>query len=595
MKSIHALILVSVIWFCLGTLYYPKWKKGFTEAVISWDVSGYYHYLPAIFIYKDIRQQTWMNDINQKYLPSSAYDQAFTHQNSGNKVNKYALGQAVLFTPFFLVAHAFAAIAHSIPADGYSMPYQIAIWLGGFLISVLGLIFLRKILNSFYEDKITGWVLMALGLGTNWMEYAAISNGMNHTWLFTLLCALLLFTIRFYKKPDWTASIGIGLCFGLAVLTRPTEIIWMMIPLLWGIDSIRERMNYLFQHRYKVLTAIIISSGLIFLQSIYWKYASGEWIVFSYGDQEFHWLHPAIKRGLIGANTGWWLYSPMMLPAVLGFVILFIRQKAIFWALCTTSILAIYITLSWGHWESGGGLGQRNLIQIYPLLAFPLASLLSLLNRSTPGKIIWILFLTINIYYTGWWLHQAHKGGFFKPGQMTRMYILNIAGRLNPDPDYMKLLDTQEYFKGDPKAPVIILEEGFDNDSLGCEFSLPGSHHAACLNAQQQYIGPITVPINPSCNDWIRLEADFIMNAREWDVWKNAQWIVQFFKGEENIKTNFIRIQRLIPEENRATHLFFDVRIPGADFDRCVVTMWNAGSTQTLVVDNLKVVCHDGK
>src|SRR6187551_215222 len=115
MKSSRAINYIAILWFGLGFLYYPKWDKPLSEATISWDVSGYYHYLPAIFIYKDIRQQNWMNAINEKYLPSPAYDQAFGHHDSGNKVNKYAIGQAVLYSPFFFAAHGYAKLTGDYP------------------------------------------------------------------------------------------------------------------------------------------------------------------------------------------------------------------------------------------------------------------------------------------------------------------------------------------------------------------------------------------------------------------------------------------------------------------------------------------------
>ena len=118
MKSSTTINFIAILWFVLGFSYYPKWQKPLTEATISWDVSGYYHYLPAIFIYKDILQQDWMNGINQQYLPSTAYDQAIGHHNSGNKVNKYAIGQAVLFSPFFLLAHGYTTLPERIPQMG---------------------------------------------------------------------------------------------------------------------------------------------------------------------------------------------------------------------------------------------------------------------------------------------------------------------------------------------------------------------------------------------------------------------------------------------------------------------------------------------
>ncbi|MBL0009457.1 MAG: hypothetical protein IPP25_20370 [Saprospiraceae bacterium] len=72
---------------------------------------------------------------------------------------------------------------------------------------------------------------------------------------------------------------------------------------------------------------------------------------------------------------------------------------------------------------------------------------------------------------------------------------------------------------------------------------------------------------------------------------KYAQWIVQFYQGEKAIKTNLIRIQRHLPVDQVSTHLFFDVRVPSEPYDRCTMSIWNAGSPQTLLMDNLKVSC----
>ena len=81
----------------------------------------------------------------------------------------------------------------------------------------------------------------------------------------------------------------------------------------------------------KCAVAVIISGLIVFIQLSYWKYASGEWIVYSYGDQGFNFLHPAIKRGLIGANIGWWLYTPLMLLAMPGWYLVYKKHRAIFW------------------------------------------------------------------------------------------------------------------------------------------------------------------------------------------------------------------------------------------------------------------------
>jgi hypothetical protein len=594
MISRIAIIIIATIWFFAGTLYYPKWKLGGSEASISWDVSGYYHYLPGIFIYHDLKQQNWMAEINKHYLPSPAYDQSYGHKDSGNKVNKYAIGQAIMYAPFFLAAHLYTSVTKSFPPDGYSRPYQIAIWLGGLLVSLLGLVLLRIILLHYFTDITTAWTLVALALATHWMEYAAISNGMNHTWLFTLLCGLILLTIRFYKHHDITSVIGIGITIGLAALTRPTEIIWVLIPLLWNIESMRSRLSFLLAHKWKLMIAVVACGVVLFIQPLYWKYATGEWIVYSYGEQHFDWLHPRIRSGLIGTNVGWWAYTPMMFVAMFGWVQLYRKYYPLFWPVFITGMLAIYITLSWPYWEQGGGLGQRNLIQVYPLFAFPLAALITWLNKSGPGKWVWIVLLALNIYYTGWWVHQAHKGGFFQPGQMTTPYFLQIAGRPHPDPGLFKLLDTRDYFYGTPEVFDLIYENDFETDStLQCTRILADSSVAACLDANTQFAGPYHLPVTDSCKQWLRLQAEFNIQSREWNVWKYTQWIIHFYHGDQVIKASMIRVHRFLPQDYINYPVHFDVRIPREAFDRCTVTFWNADSPNTILIDDLKAYCFE--
>lgn len=166
-------------------------------------------------------------------------------------------------------------------------------------------------------------------------------------------------------------------------------------------------------------------------------------------------------------------------------------------------------------------------------MAFPLASVIYWFNKTSVGKWIWIVLLALNIYYTGWWIHQAHKGGFFQAGQMNRTYFLNVVGRINPDRDLFKLLETNEYFKGTPQSVNTVFQNDFEQDTAYCSTAWPSGGKATCLNGEIQFFGPITLPITSDCAPWIRVEADFLVQSREWDVWKYAQWIVQFYQEKK--------------------------------------------------------------
>ena len=123
------------------TCYFPRYNKSGSQAEIAWDVSGYYFYLPAIFIYHDLKQLSFQEKIVAQYHPS---DEAFqgTEQPNGGRVLQYTYGTALMYSPFFFIAHILAAPL-GYPADGFSFPYQLAIGIGSLLFSFLGLFFLR--------------------------------------------------------------------------------------------------------------------------------------------------------------------------------------------------------------------------------------------------------------------------------------------------------------------------------------------------------------------------------------------------------------------------------------------------------------------
>ena len=128
--------------------YYPKWNKAGTEATLSWDVSGYYMYLPALFIYQDVKQLSFGDSIIRKYYPTPDFQQAFHHAPSGNKVLKYSCGQAVAMLPFFLIGHAIAGVTDH-PSDGFSKPYQVSIGVGMLLYTLIGMYFLYLVLMRY--------------------------------------------------------------------------------------------------------------------------------------------------------------------------------------------------------------------------------------------------------------------------------------------------------------------------------------------------------------------------------------------------------------------------------------------------------------
>src|SRR5436190_24216876 len=106
----------------------------FSANILSWDVFGYYLYLPFKFIYHDIglRNGSTIQAIIEKYNNTPALYQA-REMHDGNHVFLYTMGMSIFYLPFFVAGHLYAKIFHY-PLDGFSLPYQYAIFAGSILV-----------------------------------------------------------------------------------------------------------------------------------------------------------------------------------------------------------------------------------------------------------------------------------------------------------------------------------------------------------------------------------------------------------------------------------------------------------------------------
>lgn len=576
MKSYYTWLLLS-LFLVVGSLsYYPKFKQQHTEATISWDVSGYYWYLPAAFIYHDLKHLGF-SDSNRNQYQCSPDNQQITILPDGKKVLKYSSGMALQYLPFFTIAHVMAGLLHY-PQDGFSLPYQAAIHFGGLLIFILGLYFLRKVLLAYFEDTVVALVLFFLVIGTNYLNYAGIDIGMSHVWLFSWYAILLYVTKTYYDKPSVAKALGIGLICGLLALSRPTEIIAVVIPICWGItwnraSSFIERIRFIQSHlghyAMAILTMIMVGS----IQLCYWKYASGHWFVYSYGDQKFSWLHPHVFLYSIHFKSGWLIYTPLLWFALFGFFTLS-KNRELFLCLGLFFLLNFWEVTAWDIWDYGG----RAMIQGYAVLMFPLASFIQFVHQS---RIIKWIFYPIAFFFTYlnvWWVHGAHKGGYIYPSDMTEAYYKKIVGRWHIQEQDRKLLDVSDDFKREPRHADTILRISFQQEKDSSDVQQVDGVYYLGLFAGRKTERRYPIPITQN-NTWMRLRLSLICTKNNWDILRMCQVGLVFYKHAQVVKSNLILLDRLFYKEAQQV-IDVDANLRHVDFDSAEVYINNPEAVQ---------------
>jgi len=570
------------------TVFYPRYKQPGSNATIAWDAAGYYWYLPSVFIYHDLADQAWADSLIREYQPGPPDISGFGFRaENGHVVMKYPAGMALVETPFFLIGHGLAKIL-GYPVDGFSRPYQAGIQIGALLVAFLGLWMLRRLLLFYYKDGVVALCLAVLVVGTNYLNYSAIDGSISHGWLFTLYVGLMLCSRRFYLKPTSGGAIGIGALCGLATLIRPTDIIACIIPLLWGLDSlrpaaVRQRFAFLWQHRLKLVLAALAAGCFIAVQLVYWKAVAGHWLVYSYQDQGFSWLRPHVFDYTFSYRSGWITYTPAMLLALIG-AIPFLRQGPNRVAIAVFSAIAFYLVTAWDVWWYAG-MGGRAMVQYYPALLFPMAALFTWLATRKLRMLIATPVVLLLVFVNIWFTHHAHGGSLYdSEGGMSARYYWRVIGRWSAPEETLKLRDGKYLYEAPMPATARLL---YSNTLHGN--AVDGGDTMLVMDATQKVSPDFTFAYKRGTERWLRAEAVFHCTIREPVSWNMLQFCLGLWQGKERLREGMVRVYRFLDDGETKT-ISVDLKLPhSSEGDSVNVHFWNVDSDKKVFIEQLKV------
>lgn len=463
------LILVVFVLLILGYAV----TSHFPNNVLSWDIFGYYLYLPLLFIYNDLglNDLTIINQIIDTYHNTSTFYQAMPGIDGG-WVLKYPMGMALLYSPWFFVGHIWAGLS-AFPTDGFSYPYQASLIYGSFVYTILGLIIFWKSLHRFFKPTTVVAILILIVFGTNYLVHTVFHGQglMSHNYLFTVFAFILYFTIKWHDMPSMKYAIALGISIGIAALSRPTELLVIIIPILWNVKNKTDliaKLHLLQKYWKNVLIAGLIILFFGSLQLVYFKLFTGKFLYNSYGNnagEGMEFLSPYVFQVLFSFRKGWLIYTPIMIFALIGFITLYKNLRAQFLSIFVFFLISFYVIASWSCWWYADCFSQRALIPMYVFLSIPLGSLIEYvfnnLKKIFKGLLVFILvgLLSLNLFQSWQFLN-----GIIHTSRMTKPYYSSVFLKASiPKGATDKLLLDRS------KTPEEILNSGkiFKNRELG--------------------------------------------------------------------------------------------------------------------------------
>lgn len=422
LKYKFPIFLVFVLY--LTHLYTKDFSSPYEKPIVG-DSKAYYAYLPAIFIYQDA-QYGFIDNYEQKYYANNQRKDFLNTTENGKKVNKTFPGAALLYLPFFLMAHLLALLFGA-DADGYSIIYQYLFDFGYWVYLLLGAIFYLKVFRELkFKDKHIYFSLFILLVGTNMLFYTMVDQSVTHIFNFTLINAFIYHLLKFkfeLKSKHLYYLIGLLVLIGI---TRPTNIIvFLLIPIFvlekdFYVNLLKRVINL---KNSLILTAIILVIGSIPFLLWYWQ--TGNWIVYSYGDEGFDFSNPEISNFLFSYTKGWFTYTPIALLILLpGLFYLYKKSAYKMFLTIVFYAISVYVFSSWWCWYYGAGMSQRVMIDHYILLGFLLLLVLQQAPKMLQRGIVLSLglLLNLNVVQT-----VQIKKGIYKMGSPTKeMYWDNF-------------------------------------------------------------------------------------------------------------------------------------------------------------------------
>ena len=217
-------ILIAGLFFTVIILK-PSWQ-------IGGDGFGYYSYIRSFLFDGDFVLQ------NEFALFDSLYEHT-TLQGWQTPVgqigNPFAIGAAILWSPFVIVAKALTSIWQfndQYSLAGFNPPFQIAIVLGTWFYFLSGIVLIFKTLNKLINKKYTWLGILAAITLSPAPFYLIYEPSMAHGLTVFTTAWLFYLSINIHKSSDFKLKdfILLGLSLGLMFLVRWQDILFAIVP-----------------------------------------------------------------------------------------------------------------------------------------------------------------------------------------------------------------------------------------------------------------------------------------------------------------------------------------------------------------------------
>lgn len=388
----------------------PRFGNG---VVVRGDGVGYYAWLRSPLLDGDWNFDNEYDDLNPM---RSGVTNARTPV--GKRANPWSVGPALLWAPLVTLCHALVsagAFGH-FAADGYSLPYQLAVAVTGLAAGLASLWLMFAISRRFADPVAAAVGASCVALGSTFAYHSAVEPCLGHGPGSAALLLFVWYWLRDFGGPSPRRWLTLGVLLGFAAVMRwqlAAYGIVLLGELAWLALAARPRPAATTFAKAGAALAVGLLIGAL-PQMAAWKAVYGAWLVEPMPLAR-NWFAPELWRVLLSPDRGFFYWTPLVAVAAVGTAVAVARatgvrraQVGLLAVGVAVQVYALAAITGTGVWL-GSAFGYRQLTESATLLAPGLAALLALRRRWTAGVVAACVALV------GWNLLMI---GAFRYGQL---------------------------------------------------------------------------------------------------------------------------------------------------------------------------------
>ena len=305
------------------------------------------------------------------------------YTSTGHLDNHFAVGPAILWAPFLVVAHAgvllWDGLGGHVAADGHSRPYLLAMALGtafyGFMALWISFVLARKYVAERWAFLATVGIWFASSLPV----YMYFNPSWSHAQSAFAVALFLCYWLRTRQERTWSQWVILGALGGLMMDVYYITAAMLLLPLLESLAGYRTFLRthaggpawqlFLKNVMFAVTLIVMFLPTLIAKKIIYGSY-------FHMGYTElWFWNSPAFFKVCFSSQHGLFSWTPILLFAVAGLFALRKYDRTLALYLAIVFLAYLYLIGCYQNWHGLSSYGNRFFVALTPLFVLGLAAL----------------------------------------------------------------------------------------------------------------------------------------------------------------------------------------------------------------------------